>query len=188
MKDITDTMKIRQMQTGNGVTFFIDETDAEKIAPYRWHARVDRGGTWRITTTIVAADGKKTTPYLPRLILNAPADRLVDHKDGNGLNNTRSNLRLATRAQNNRNRRINKTASGGFKGVVRRDSSWEARIRADGARMQLGRFKSAEEAARMYDSAACHFYGEFARLNFPGEKPAPFNGPLRKFAGKGVVQ
>jgi hypothetical protein len=111
---------------------------------------------------------------LHRLLLQAPAEFHVDHRDGDPLNNRLANLRLCTHSQNQANR----PAMGGasrFKGVATARgcrNRWRAQIqqqRADGTfrRVCLGQFESEEDAARAYDAAALLKYGEFARLNFP---------------------
>lgn len=92
----------------------------------------------------------------------------VDHKDGNGLNNQRSNLRTATRAQNARNRRIRTDNTSGFKGVTwRKDlGKWNAFIEIKTKRIHLGYFTDPMEAACAYDMAAVKYFGEFAHCNF----------------------
>lgn len=89
----------------------------------------------------------------------------VDHRDHNGLNNKRSNLRVATNGQNQANRRTSAQYRGIFKD---RSGKWVARIRQPvGKREYLGYFSDPEEAARAYDRAAVRIHGEFALLNFP---------------------
>jgi hypothetical protein len=95
----------------------------------------------------------------------------VDHANGNGLDNRRCNLRLATDTQNAQNRGLRSDNSSGFKGVSRdkQRQAWVAYI-SDGPRQRrLGRYSDREEAARAYDDAAIQLFGEFARLNFPKE-------------------
>jgi hypothetical protein len=94
----------------------------------------------------------------------------TDHKNGNGLDNQRKNLRSATRPQNlwNKGRRSDNTT--GFKGVTKEAHGWRAVIKANGKRRHLGYFTSPELAARAYDAAAVEMHGEFARLNFPDDR------------------
>ncbi len=104
-----------------------------------------------------------------RVIKGAKAGQSVDHVNGNGLDNRRSNLRLCAHAENLRNRKIHKNNKSGFKGVRKRKESslWRAEIRSNHKFYFLGNFHSAEEAAHAYDAAALKLHGEFARLNFP---------------------
>lgn len=113
--------------------------------------------------------GKVRHFLLHREIMKAPFGVLCDHKDGDGLNNLRSNLRLCDVLQNtcNQQKRLNNTS--GFKGVsfFRQNGTWRARIMVSGHSRFLGYFKTALEAAQAYDRAAIELHGEFARLNFP---------------------
>jgi hypothetical protein len=90
---------------------------------------------------------------------------LVDHRDGDGLNNMRSNLRFATSRQNAMNRSKWKSSDSRFKGVHRDGKRWRAIITLGGKRIHLGCFASDEEAALAYNDAALANYGEFAKLN-----------------------
>lgn len=98
----------------------------------------------------------------------------IDHANGDPLDNRISNLRLATRSQNNQNVRSATGSSSCFKGVTWDASrnKWIAGIKKDYKRHNLGRFDTAEEAARAHDEAAVRLYGAFARLNFPRTTPS----------------
>ena len=107
---------------------------------------------------------------LHREIMNAPKGLLVDHKNGNALDNRKANLRLATHWQNSCNRKkVNTNTWSRFIGVSfhKRRGLWTAEIRYRGKHIWLGYFKTEIEAARAYDAAAKKYHGEFARLNFP---------------------
>jgi hypothetical protein len=98
---------------------------------------------------------------------------LVDHEDGDGLNNQQYNLRPATISQNLRNGRAQEVTSI-YKGVGLHRGRWRARIYVDGRRLSLGYFADEPAAGRAYDAAAREHFGVFACLNFPesGENPA----------------
>jgi hypothetical protein len=101
--------------------------------------------------------------------MNPPRGFLVDHKNLNTLDNTRTNLRLATRSQNMFNRnKIKSNTSSRFRGVCfdKRRKKWCAYITVEGKRIWLGTFDNEIDAAMAYDAAAKKYHGEFARLNF----------------------
>ena len=95
----------------------------------------------------------------------------VDHINGNPLDNRKSNLRICTNAENQRNRGVNKNNTSGYKGVcwAKQNKKWKARIKHNGKLIHLGYYKDKEEAARAYDKKAKELHGEYAYLNFPDE-------------------
>lgn len=103
-----------------------------------------------------------------REIMNAPKGMVVDHIDGNGLNNRKSNLRICTQAQNNLNSRPKRNCSSRYKGVsfYKRDKIWQVQIFHNSRTIFLGRFDDEIEAALAYDRKAAELFGEFAYLNF----------------------
>lgn len=110
--------------------------------------------------------GKK----IHRIITNAPSGFVVDHINGNTLDNQCTNLRICTQTQNNANRKINRTSTTGLKGVSfdkygNRKNKWRASIHHDGKRLHLGRFFTKELAAISYNTAAKKLKGEYAKLN-----------------------
>lgn len=89
----------------------------------------------------------------------------VDHADGDGLNNCRSNLRDGAAFRNNANMRMRSTNTSGYKGVHRAGGAWLATVTLDRKQMRLGTFNSPEEAAYAYDQAAVSLFGEYAKTN-----------------------
>ena len=102
---------------------------------------------------------------LHRLILDAPKGLEVDHIDGDGFNNMRSNLRLCTKSQNQHNQGLRKDNASGFKGVSydKQYGLYEAYIKVGGKQRKLGRFKTPELAHAAYCRAALELHGDFSR-------------------------
>jgi hypothetical protein len=150
----------------------VDEADYERVMTHKWHAACSLRVTYAAAS--VRINGRRTTISLHRFILDVLDDASVevDHIDTDGLNNRRSNLRLASRAENSRNRRSRRGTSSRYKGVSwnKNAKAWVANIARDGRMMYLGYFSSEIEAARAYDYEAVVLHGDFARLNFPEER------------------
>lgn len=130
------------------------------------------------------AIGKHRLEYAHRLVMERVlgrrlrADEFVDHIDRNSLNNSRSNLRLATFSQNRANcekLRRKKEVSSAYRGVSwkKRMQVWEAVTAKDGIRHFLGHFENEVEAARAYDRAVILLHGDFANPNFPKQEYVP---------------
>ena len=147
---------------------------------------VDLKDYYRLGNTNWYLVGKKTRVYaahnvksgdtiiqvrLHRDIMNAPPDLFVDHINGDGLDNRRANLRLATHTQNMHNCRKRKNTTSQYIGVHldKKRNRWGTSIMNDRKKLHLGRFISEIEAARAYDRAVLKYRGDFARLNFPRE-------------------
>ncbi|MEK4910603.1 HNH endonuclease [Niallia sp. FSL M8-0099] len=153
------------VETSSGVKFIIDSEDYEKVSKHSW--KCDKNGYIRRTVWIDKKAKKSTTLALHRFLLNAPDDICVDHINGDILDNRKTNLRLATKAQNNRNAKPSVLNTSGYKGVsyCKESGKWKAQVTYKGKRVNLGRFSSKEDAARMYNFWAADIYGEFAWLN-----------------------
>jgi len=114
-------------------------------------------------------DGRHTTKKMHQHILSGAKE--IDHKNGNGLDNRRENLRSVSRAENQQNRRgLNANNTSGFIGVSPEGNRWRATIRVSGHQRHLGYFDTAEEAAQARDFATREAFGDFARLNFSDER------------------
>lgn len=117
-----------------------------------------------------AAEFPRFRVQLARLIMNALPGTIVDHINQNTLDNRRSNLRICTDAENQHNRKRNKTSPSPFKGVThmktqRGSKKWLARIQLNKVPLRIGCFLTAEEAALAYNAKARELFGEFARIN-----------------------
>lgn len=111
--------------------------------------------------------GKTTTVYMHRLVNQTPKGIGTDHINRDGLDNRRSNLRVATIRQNGMNTGLSRQNKSGFKGVCwdKRNERWRPTIKLHGKVIYLGSFKSIKEAALAYDKAAIKHFGEFAYVN-----------------------
>ena len=147
----------------------VDPDDYQKLAKLPWQLCDSETGQYALRLA-----GRQIIA-MHRVIMNAPRGSIVDHEDRNGLNNTRKNLRFATRTQNNCNvRRKTETKTSKYKGVsfVSKTKKWRAQIKYNGISKHLGYFENEEDAARTYDEAAKEYHGEFAVLNFPQQSPS----------------
>lgn len=149
-----------------GKIAIVDAADYEHLNQFNWCAK-KMGRTWYAVRTFKRSDGKRCESKMHREVMNAPDGMGVDHMDGNGLNNTRDNLRLATHRQNCFNSQSRQNSSSKYKGVNwhRQNRKWTAQIRINEKPLYLGIFEDEKDAARAYNAAAIKFYGEFARLN-----------------------
>jgi hypothetical protein len=156
---IVDTMQEIPLIGEQGELLFllVDDEDYEFMSRFPWKAYKD-GDSYYARTTVSAH----------RLLVDY---RLVDHVNGNSLDNTRVNLRSSTPQQNSWNRGLRSDSLTGYKGVSSRrgGKGFIARIQVEGKRKFLGWFHNPVDAARAYDAAAREYFGEFARLNFPDE-------------------
>lgn len=151
----------KHLPLSKGRYALVDDSDFDTLAQYAWH--ITGAG---YAAGFVRVNGTRLRVYLHRYLLDAQPGQIVDHIDGDPLNNTRANLRLVTRAQNQWNRKAQLNASG-YKGVSwhRLNQKYYARIQVHNRRHFLGYFETAEEAAEAYDAAAQQLYGEHARDN-----------------------
>lgn len=144
--------------------------DADLVGAHRWMLhRTTRNGRFYAYTFVHALDPltgllKRRKFYMHRMITAAPAGFLVDHADRDGLNNRRWNMRITTGTYNNAN--AESVSLSGYRGVIKQNSRWRARIHIFGDDIHLGMFDTAREAAVAYDVKALELFGEFAWLNF----------------------
>lgn len=152
----------RVIELTRGFITLVDEADYELLSKNKWWAWTD---SWNLTYAVGWVSQTRTK--LHHILLPKVPGRLVDHINGDTLDNRRDNLRYATPAQSRANTRP--SAKSGFKGVypTKGACTFKSIIRANGEQHYLGSFTTKVDAAKAYDEAARKFHGEFARLNFP---------------------
>lgn len=168
--DSTSTSPVITIQLTQGYVAIIDAADAD-LAQFKWTAHLKKGRDAVYAYRHIRTDGGKIERvFLHRLILCRMMQRtfacgeLADHINRDGLDCRRANLRVATPSQNQANRKSRKDAIGGLKGAVwdKARGKWQAKIRAFGKNVFLGRYETAIEAHQAYIAAARQLFGEFA--------------------------
>lgn len=144
----------------------VDDADYKLVSQFKWRAW---RGSPRAKTYYAITGNHPNLVWMHRLILDCPHEKDVDHKNGQGLDNQRHNLRLCSQEQNTYNR-PQKPGKSGYRGVYfmgdsYRSKPWRAQVGNDQRRTAT--FATAKEAAQHYDKLAKELYGEFAILNFP---------------------
>jgi len=155
-----------------GKAAVVDARDAKRVSQYKWYTS-DKPKTSQTcyATTKLRVNGKRTRLCMHRFIVGAPAGKQVDHIDGDGLNNTRRNLRFVTNSQNQYNlhaRRSNTGLLGVYKVKVsnNKKNPYKAMVQVDGKLTHLGYFDNRYEAAAAYDRAKKIIAGEYGSYNF----------------------
>jgi hypothetical protein len=153
----------------HGKSAIVDESDFYILSQNRWKFN-NRGYAVRLKRE----DGKCKTISMHRVILNALPGQIVDHINGDPLDNRKSNLRIVNNSQNSWNLRTPSSSSTGYKGVTseKKTGKYVAHITFKNKTIKLGTFESKHDAARMYNFWANDLFGEFARLNVINETEA----------------
>ena len=168
---------MKEINLTQGKVALVDDEDYDWLNQYKWCALKYKHGYYAVRSMWI--NGKNTRIIMPRLILDIKDSKvLVDHKDRNGLNNQRYNIRKATKAQNRMNCNPKINGSSIFLGVKKKRNIrkglqkrklppkyWIASIKTNNKTKTLGTFETEIEAARAYNNAAKMYHGEFANLN-----------------------
>lgn len=161
--------KITAQYRGNLVEILLDDDDFNALPmDARIYVHKHRASYY---AQLYDKKTKKVTLFHRFILGLTDKSKVVDHADGNGLNNQRSNLRICSNSENVRNRRVDtdqtKKSTSKYKGVYwnKRSAKWHARITYDNRKIHLGLHENENEAAKAYNDAAVKYFGEFARLN-----------------------
>jgi AP2 domain/HNH endonuclease len=156
---------MREITLTKGFVALVDDGDYERINAVKWYALVHR------RTVYATRKPKEGHFMMHRVIMGITDPKIhVDHRDFNGLNNTRANLRVCTNQENHYGmRKMRRAGTSKYKGVswFARDGNWMSHIKRNQKSIHLGYFATEEEAARRYDDFAWLIFGEFCHLNFP---------------------
>jgi hypothetical protein len=151
---------VRRIPLGHGLFATVDASDYEMLSKYKWSVFHYAGRVYAVCHT------KGKTVYMHRMLMRPRKGYVVDHIDGNGLNNRRCNLRVCTPRQNRANARP-RAGTSRFVGVYRKRGKWVGGITSRGKYYYVGQFDDEVEAAKARDRKAYELHGEYAYLNFP---------------------
>lgn len=153
--------------TKNKVTL-VDDEDYEFLNKWKWYCSVASSGAFYAARKTRYSDGDSKILYMHRLILGLQRNgrQETDHINRDPLDNRRLNLRICTSSQNKMNRTKSILNKSGYKGVCSVPvNKWAAFIMCGDIHLNLGHFEDKKDAARAYNKAATHYFGEFAVLN-----------------------
>ena len=163
---------MKEIQLTQGKVAIVDDDDFKRLNKYKWYTvTVDKDANKYYAARSTWINKKVGCQKMSHVVLNiVDTSTIVDHKDGNGLNNQKSNLRVVTNVQNAQNASLRKDNKSGYKGVTLdkrygRSDRWKSNIGVNKKLIYLGTFYTKEEAAQAYNIAAVKYFGEFARLN-----------------------
>ena len=160
--------KMKTIKLTQGKVAIVDDNDFSLVSQHKWYACKCGNSFYAISTARYRDNfGKLKRLSMHRMILGIVDGKIhADHKDCNGLNNTRKNLRICSMSENQHNQRLRISNTSGFKGVSWKEETkkWVAHIRLNYRKKHLGYFTSKELAHKAYCKAAVKLHGKFARF------------------------
>ena len=157
---------MKEIKLTNGGVTLVDDSDYEELNQYKWFAHKERD-----TAYVLRYQYNGFRQYgrvlMHRQILNPEKSDDVDHVNGDGLDNQRSNIRVCSRQQNLENQRLRSDNTSGFKGVslCNKNRAWRATVNLNGKQVHVGCYPTKEAAAQAYNHKAIELFGQFARSN-----------------------
>jgi len=158
---------MKEIRLSRGYLAIVDDDMFGVLSSQPWYPSPmtrGRGKVYAVGSSEI--NGRRSTVYMHRIVIGALPGQIVDHIDGNPLNNQRSNLRFASATLNTVNSRKQPGRSG-FRGVYLHHARYVAEAGFEGRRYRRVGFDDPADAARAYDEMAKHLFGDFAQLNFP---------------------
>jgi hypothetical protein len=151
-----------------GYHALVSQSDYERVAALKWRAHTGSDGRVYAKAHMPGSGRRGKSLSMHRFILGVTDPKVkVDHADGDGLHNWRTNLRRSSNAQNVRNQAKHRDSTSPYKGIYQlKNGLWRAQIMCQYKKIYLGTFTSPKDAALCYDANAKKLHGEFARLNF----------------------
>jgi hypothetical protein len=157
---------MKEIPLSQGMVALVDDEDFEFLNQFKWCTSKPRQTFYAVRA--FRRNGIKSTIRMHRVIMGIPDDVQVDHRDGDGLNNQKCNLRQTDNQHNSKNQRVRTfPKSSKYKGVCFHKAShkWAASIKFNYEKRYLGLHITEALAALAYNKAALELFGEFASLN-----------------------
>lgn len=157
---------MKKIKLTQGKYALVDDRDFDFLNQWKWFCH-SRSGNHYVTRNLYNKKNKTQKQiHMHRLIMNTPKDKIIDHIDGNGLNNQRKNLRICTQIENIKNQGKKSNNTSGFKGIsLRKDTNkYRVRINVDNKCINLGNYTSKLKAYEVYCEACIKYHGEFANV------------------------
>ena len=156
----------KEIQLTQGKVAIVDDEEFDYLNQFKWNVNNFNGKFYAVRSFMITK-GNQSIVLMHREIMNPKKGFVIDHVDGNTLNNLKNNLRICTHGENLMNQNINKNNKSGFKGVYfcKQNNKFRAEIKKDKIKYFLGTFINPIDAARAYNKAAIKYHGEFANIN-----------------------
>jgi hypothetical protein len=157
---------MKEIQLTQGKVAIVDDEMFEFLNQWKWFAS-NKNGKFYVVRNITVSKNKQNSIFMHRFIMKPEKGFVIDHLDGNGLNNQKNNLRICTNSENLRNRKKNVNNKSGYKGVSldKNLNKFRCKLYVNGQNIHIGMFIDPIDAAKAYNDAALKYHGEFAKLN-----------------------